>query len=571
MRRSFSRFQGIAIVATTLAANPVSAATQAAIALPNAYGAAVAEQVLRDGGNAIDAAIAAAFTLAVTYPEGGNIGGGGFMLVYYDNRAEFLDYREVAPRAATREMFLDGQGQVLAGSSVVGARAVGVPGTVAGLVAAHERYGSLPWSRLVEPAVAFARNGFVVPRQMAERYRAATALYAGRTNFDEYFGGSAEGAVLRQPELAETLARIARDGARDFYAGRTAELLVAEIERGEGILDAEDLRSYRPQWRAPLVREWRDFTVLAAPPPSSGGFALLQLLGIKDALAPAFAGVELNSPQYVHLVAEIEKRVFADRAQYLGDPAFVEVPVQALLDTRYLRARAAEVDPTAISTLDAVRPGLEPHDTTHFSIVDGEGNAVANTYTLNTNFGSGVVVTGAGFLLNNEMDDFAVKPGAPNFYGVVGSRANEVEAGKRMLSSMSPTILLRDEEVAIVLGTPGGPTIFTTIFQTLVNIVDFGMTALEAVGAPRFHHQLLPPDLVTFSPAVPLPEQTRAALAQRGYRTAPHGFELGDVQLVVRNADGALEAAADPRGRGEARVLAVDTAGREAISAASRR
>jgi gamma-glutamyltranspeptidase/glutathione hydrolase len=564
MRTLISRRLWLAIACAILAVSRAWAGTQAAIALPDQYSAAAAEQILRDGGNAIDAAVAAAFVLAVTYPEGGNLGGGGFMLVRYDGRAEFLDYRETAPRRATREMFLDDNGQVIAGSSVVGAKASGVPGTVAGLAAAHERYGSLPWSKLVEPAIALARDGFVVPRPMAERRRAASELYAGNTNFDRYFAGATEGSVLRQRELAETLTRIARDGAGEFYSGETSRLLVAEIARGKGLIDAEDLRSYSPRWREPLVGRWRDFTVLAAPPPSSGGFALLQLLGMKEALSLEFKGLELNSPQYVHLVAEIEKRVFADRAQYLGDPDFVDVPLAALLDRGYLRKRAAEVNRTAISDLPAVRPGLESHDTTHFSIVDAAGNAVANTYTLNTNFGNGVVVTGAGFLLNNEMDDFAVKPGAPNFYGVVGSTANEVQAGKRMLSSMSPTILVRGDDVAMVLGTPGGPTIFTTIFQIVVDIVDFRMTAAEAVAAPRFHHQLLPPDLVTFSPAVPLPESTRKALAGRGYRTAPHGFELGDVQVVVRAASGELTAASDPRGRGVARVVHLDESARPA-------
>ena len=293
---------------------------------------------------------------------------------------------------------------------------------------------------------------------------------------------------------------------------------------------------------------------MSAPPPSSGGWAVIQLLRIKDYLAHEFKGLEHNSAQYIHLVAEIEKRVFADRAEYLGDPDYVDVPMDRLLSDDYLRMRAQEVDPLEISTLEGVAPGLESMDTTHISIVDIDGNAVANTYTINSWFGSGVVVERAGFLLNNQMDDFSVKPGTLNMYGVVGDTANEIQPGKRMLSSMSPTILLRDNEVELIVGTPGGSTIFTSVFQVIVNIFDFGMTPLEAVGATRFHHQLLPPDLVTFSPTRPLPDEVIAELAERGYRAEPHYYPFGDVQVVVRDGD-SWDAASDPRNRGESRVL----------------
>lgn len=544
----------LAAIALSIAA--AARAQTAALAMPDAHSARVAEQVLRAGGNAVDAAVAAAFMLAVTYPEGGNLGGGGFMLIHASGATQFLDYRETAPARAERTMFLDERGEVLERSSLVGHRASGVPGTVAGLFAAHRRYGTRPWRELVAPAAQRAREGFAVPRQMAERARAARTLYTGKTNFDEYFGEPAlsSGALFRQPELAATLERIAAGGADELYRGETARLIVAEMRRGGGLVSRDDLERYRVVWREPLTAEWHGYTVATAPPPSSGGFAIVQLLRIKDYAREHFAGVAHNSAQYVHLIAEIEKRVFADRAEYLGDPAFSAVRIEELVADRYLARRAAEIAPRAISPLPTVRPGLEPHDTTHFSIVDGDGNAVANTYTLNTNFGSGVVVAGAGFLLNNEMDDFAIKPGAPNFYGVAGSTANEVQPGKRMLSSMSPTMLLRDGSVELVVGTPGGPTIFTTVFQAIVNVVEFGMPAGQAIGISRFHHQLSPPDLVTYSPAVPLPAQTLAELAERGYRTAPHGFELGDVQLIVR--EGArYRAASDPRGRGAALVV----------------
>ena len=527
----------------------------AAVAAPDGFSAAVAESVLARGGNAIDAAVATAFVLAVTYPEAGNLGGGGFMTIYHDGTPAFLDYRETAPSAATRDMYLDAAGAVVEGASIIGHRASGVPGTVAGLWMAHQRFGRLPWSGLVAPAIALARDGFVPSAHLADRLNGERGAFAGRTNFDTYFGGVRAGVAFRQPELAATLELIARQGTDGFYRGRTAELIATEMQRAGGLITRGDLAAYRALWREPLATDWRGFRVISAPPPSSGGFALIQLLGMKDALASQFAGLAQNSTQYVHLVAEIEKRVFADRAEYLGDPAFVATPVTRLIDSSYIVRRAAEVRPDRISPLESVRPGLEEgRHTTHFSILDGEGNAVANTYTLNGWFGSGVVVKGAGFLLNNEMDDFSVKPGAPNLYGVVGGTANEIAPGKRMLSSMSPTILLRDGHVAMVVGTPGGSTIFTSVFQTIINILDFGMTPQQAVAAPRFHHQLLPPDEVIYSPCCPLPDATIAGLKDRGYAPRPSDWEFGDVQIVWVDAAGVVRAGADPRGRGEVRV-----------------
>jgi gamma-glutamyltranspeptidase/glutathione hydrolase len=531
---------------------PAPAPAVGAFAVPDAFAADVAEQALRQGGNAVDAAVAVAFSLAVTYPEAGNVGGGGFMLAWLDGAVYFLDYREVAPSAASRDMYLDAQGEPVAGLSLVGHRAAGVPGTVAGLWEAHQRLGRLPWPDLVAPAIALAEDGFVVPAQLESRMRDELPGLAG-TRFAEHFGGLLAGRLFRQPALAAVLRRIQASGPDDFYRGETARLIEREMQRGGGLVTGEDLASYRPRWREPLQQRWRDYDVVTAPPPSSGGIAVLQLLGMKDRLADAFTGLPRNSAQYVHLTAEMEKRVFADRAEYLGDPGFHEVPVAALLSPAYLDRRAAEVDRAAISPLETVRPGLESRDTTHFSIVDRWGNAVANTYTLNTSFGSGVVVEGAGFLLNNEMDDFAIKPGEPNYYGVVGGPANEIAPGKRMLSSMTPTLLLRDGHVEMVLGSPGGSTIITTVYQTIVNVVDFGLTPRQAVGAARFHHQLLPADLVTYSPSRPLPGATRRELERLDYRVEPHDWEFGDVQLVLR-AEGGWQAASDPRGRGVSRV-----------------
>jgi gamma-glutamyltranspeptidase/glutathione hydrolase len=528
--------------------------------MPDRYAADVSEAILRTGGNAVDAAIAAGFTLAVTYPEAGNLGGGGFMLIHMNDETTFVDYREAAPLAADRDMYLDEDGEVIPGASLVGHKASGVPGTVAGFWAAHQRYGTLPWKDLVLPAAKLARDGFVVPEALGSGMKMVAEWFGGKTNFERYFGNLEAGELFRQPELAETLTRIANEGPDGFYKGRTAELIVAEMERGGGLISLDDLRNYKAVWREPLREDWRGFEVITAPLPSSGGFAVIQLLKIKDYLNHEFEGLAHNSPQYIHLVAEIEKRVFADRAEYLGDPDYVDTRIERLLSDEYMMRRAEEIDPENISTVVAAGPGIESPDTTHYSILDGWGNAVANTYTLNLGFGSGVVVEGAGFLLNNEMDDFSVKPGVLNTYGVAGNEANEIQPGKRMLSSMTPTMLLEDNEVAMVVGTPGGTTIFTSVFQTIVNIVDFGMTPAEAVGATRFHHQLLPPDLVTYSPSRPLPEQTVAALADRGYRAQPHDWEFGDMQVIWRDGE-RLVPASDPRNRGESRLIAPENAG----------
>ncbi|MGQ0385162.1 MAG: gamma-glutamyltransferase [Gammaproteobacteria bacterium] len=544
----------VAIAALAFGCARPAAGAPAAIAMPDSHSAEAAASVLESGGNAVDAAIAAAFVLAVTFPEAGNIGGGGFMLARVDRQAAFLDFRETAPAAARRDMYLDDAANVVAGLSLTGHLAAGVPGTVAGLAEAHAKYGSRPWSQLLEPAIALARDGFTVPPQLAQLAMEENARFERRVNFREYFGGMQASATFRQPELAATLERIAARGAEGFHEGKTAGLLVEEMRHGGGIITAEDLANYRPRWRTPLSAAWRGFEVISAPPPSSGGFAVIQLLRMKDALAREFDGVAHNSAQYVHLTAEMEKRVFADRAEYLGDPDFAPDRAAELIDEEYVRRRAAEVNPRAISPATGVRPGLEPRTTTHLSIVDRAGNAVAMTLTLNTDFGSGVVVRGAGFLLNNQMDDFSAKPGVPNFYGVVGSDANAIAPGKRMLSSMSPTLLVKDGEVRLAVGTMGGSTIITSVYQAIVNLLDFGMGAEEAVAATRFHHQLLPENLVTHSVARPLPAEVVRALRDRGYDVRPHDWEFGDLQLVWHDGTG-WQAASDPRGRGQARVL----------------
>ena len=533
---------------------PPVAQSAAAVAMPDRYSANAAAKVLAKGGNAVDAAVTAAFVLAVTWPEAGNIGGGGFMLARMGGKAAFLDFREVAPRAASRDMYLDSKGEVIEGMSLTGHHAIGVPGTVAGLWAAHRKYGTKPWADLIAPAIAIAEQGFEVPPQLETNLHDELPRLADKTNFAGHFGKLHAGGTFRQPELAAALRRIAADGAAGFYEGETARLLLAEMRRGGGLITADDLAAYRPVWREPLREKWRNHEILAAPPPSSGGFAIIQLLKMKDVLAARFAGLPLNSPQYIHLTAEMEKRVFADRAEYLGDPAFLPQRVDELISDDYIARRAAEVKPQSISPADSVKPGLEPHQTTHFSIVDHAGNAVSLTYTLNAYFGSGVVVEGGGFLLNDEMDDFSAKPGTANYYGVVGAEANAIAPGKRMLSSMSPTILLTGGKVSMVLGTEGGSTIITSVYQAIVDVLDFHMSAQEAVSATRFHHQLWPGDLITYSISRPLPADVIRALTARGYRVEPHPWEIGDLQLIWHDGD-EWRAASDPRGRGESMII----------------
>ncbi|HEY7962493.1 MAG TPA: gamma-glutamyltransferase [Steroidobacteraceae bacterium] len=528
--------------------------TPAAVAAPDRFGADTAAAVLDAGGNAADAAVAVAFALAVTFPDAGNLGGGGFATLYFGGKPYFLDYRECAPGSATANMYLDAAGNVIPDASTIGAGAAGVPGTVAGLWELHHRFGKLPWRTDLAPAIRYAHDGFAVDRKLAAmRDRRAAELH-GRTNFMAYYGTLKAGRIFKQPELEATLRRIAAAGPAGFYAGRTADLIVAEMVRDHGHVSQADLGAYRPVWREPLIGTWAGYQVITAPLPSSGGIALLSLMAMKADLADAFRGVPLNSAQYVHLLAEIEKRVFADRADYLGDPAFHQAPVAELLDPRYLARRAAEVNREHPTPTAEVKPGLDAHhNTTHFDVIDAAGNAVANTYTLNDDFGSGEVVRGAGFLLNNEMDDFSSKPGAANIYGVVGGDANAIAPGKRPLSTMTPTILLRDGRVAGAIGTLGGSRIATWIFQVLSDWHDFHMPLAAAVAAPRVHHQLLPPNEIIEEPYATLEPKVRAELEARGYRFVNQGWN-GDIQAIVIEPSG-VSAVSDPRGRGVARVL----------------
>lgn len=542
------------LVSCTTTPSTPTVLQKAAYAMPDRYAAAAVEQVLRDGGNAVDAAVAAGFVLAVTFPEAGNIGGGGFFLTRFNGAHHFLDYREKAPLKASRDMYLDSNGKVRDKASLVGIQAAGVPGTVAGLWEAHQKFGSKSWSSLLAPAINYAESGFEVHPQKAEAIPDIIEWLGDSVNFAQHFGVMQQGGIFRQPDLANVLRRIAQQGPKGFYAGETAQLLIRQMERDGGFIQAKDLTDYQAVWREPLVAKWRNYTVVTAPPPSSGGFAVIQLLKMKELLDAEFADAYHNSPQYIHLIAEMEKRVFADRAEYFGDPDFVDVPIDKLISESYIRRRAGEVKAHAISELQHARPGLDSPSTTHFSIIDKWGNAVANTYTINWGYGSGVVVEGAGYILNNEMDDFSTKPGFANVYGVVGGSANEIQPGKRMLSSMTPTLLLQDDKVRMVLGSPGGSTIFTSVFQGIANVIDNKMNAQQAVGASRFHHQLLPPDLITHSISIPLPKATVSELRERGYRVEPHGWEFGDLQLIEQSF-GETNAASDPRGIGVSGVI----------------
>ena len=535
------------------ASNNTVGLSQQAVAMPDSYSADAAMQVLQEGGNAIDAAITAQFVLAVTLPEAGNVGGGGFMTIKFEDSTDFLDYREMAPENAHRDMYLDEQGNVKPHESLFGAKASGIPGTVAGMWAAHKKYGTLEWDRLLAPAVDLAEQGFVVHEKLANNiaHYIERAKEAGiNNNFSEYFAHAKAGTTFKQPELAKTLRAIQQQGKDGFYKGEVAKHIVDFMQQNGGLITYEDLLAYKAVWRKPLHLNWQGFELVTAPPPSSGGVAVAQWIGMLEAYDSTHDLPAQNSTEYIHVMSEIGKRVFADRAEYMGDPDFVSVPVKALTDASYITKRAADIQPTSISDTPSVKPGLkESEDTTHFSIMDRWGNAVANTTTINLTFGSGVVVTGAGFLLNDEMDDFSAKPGVPNFFGAVGGEANAIEPYKRMLSSMTPTLVTKNDQVVLVTGSPGGTTIISSVTQSLLNALLYDMSAEEAVNSPRFHHQLLPKDTIRMHDG--FTEATVNELKAMGYTIDNRRF--GDVHLIKRTKEG-VEAASEKSGRGKSLV-----------------
>jgi len=508
-------------------------------------------EVLQKGGTAVDAAVAVQFALAVCYPTAGNIGGGGYMVVRFnDGTTDALDFREKAPLKGHRNMYLDDQGEVIEGLSQGSHLAVGVPGTVAGMVAMHQKHGTLSFGEVIQPAIDLALNGFPVTDKQAESLNHMKKRFLEMNRHVPAFVSDSvwhDGDLLIQKELAKTLERIRDHGRDGFYKGVTAECIVQEMERGGRWITHQDLEEYQAIWRKPVIGTYKDYRVISIGPSSSGGIALLQLLGMVESYPIREWG--WNSVKSVHLMIEAEKRVYADRATYLGDPDFFTVPEKGLLDKNYLSQRMADFSEERATPSTEIKAGepvtYESEETTHFSIVDASGNAVAATTTLNSGYGSGIVVESAGFIFNNEMDDFSVKPGYPNVYGLIGGEANSVQPGKRMLSCMTPTILEKNEALLLVVGTPGGSTIITSVFQTILNVVEFGMGMQEAVTAGRFHHQWLP-DLISMEEAA-LDSVTISELQQMGHHFRKRE-SIGRVDAILVLPGGILEGGADPRG-----------------------
>jgi gamma-glutamyltranspeptidase/glutathione hydrolase len=510
--------------------------------------------IMKKGGNAVDAAIAVQLALAVVYPAAGNIGGGGFM-VFRKNNGEIatLDYREKAPAAAHQNMFVDSAGNVIRGLSEKGHHSSGVPGSVAGMVAAHSKYGSLPWKDLVQPAIDLANNGFAITRKQARSFNwIQDTLKKYSTITPEFFMRDRwhEGDTIYMHDLAKALERIRDYGQSGFYEGKTADDIVAEMKRGHGLITYEDLKNYKPVWREAITGHYKEYRIISMAPPSSGGIALLQLLKSVEPYPIAEWGH--NRPASVNLMTEAERRVYADRAAWLGDPDFFHVPVQQLIDEKYIRERMATFEPGKVTPSSQIREGNiamnESHETTHLSIVDKYGNSVAVTTTLNDHYGSGVVVAGSGFILNDEMDDFSIKAGKPNMYGVIGGEANKIEPGKRMLSSMTPTIVEKNGALFMVVGTPGGSTIMTSVFQTILNVTEYKMTMQEAVSAKRFHSQWIPD--VIYGEKHAIADADSVALVKMGYTFDPGYIQenIGHVDAILILPDGKLEGGADPRG-----------------------
>jgi gamma-glutamyltranspeptidase / glutathione hydrolase len=543
-------------VPVTMAREPVRG-QHGMVASTNVIASRVGVEIMKRGGNAVDAAIAVAFALAVTHPAAGNLGGGGFMMIRLkDGKTTAIDYREMAPGAAHRNVYLDKNGNLIEGEggSLVGYRAAGVPGTVRGMELALKKYGSgkLTWAQLVEPARQLAGRGFVVTHELAR------SLYSNREYLEKYAetkriylkGGKfyQEGELFRQPELAATFARLQRSGPNEFYEGETARLIVADMKRNNGLMTMDDLGGYVAKERTPVRGNYRGYEIISMPPPSSGGAVLIQMLNILEGFD--LQKLEANSSDRYHLMAEAMRRAFADRAEYMGDSDFVKVPVPGLIDKAYAATLRATINTERASTSDEIRAGrpagYESEQTTHFTVVDAEGNAVSNTYTLNNSYGSAAVAKGTGLLLNDEMDDFAAKPGTPNMYGLIQGERNAVAPKKRPLSAMTPTIVLRkDGSLWFTVGSPGGPTIINTVLCVITNMIDYEMNIQEAIDFPRIHHQWLPDELV--GEPFGLSGDTQKALTARGHKLAKLRY-LGDAEgIMIEEKTGVRLGATDPR------------------------
>jgi gamma-glutamyltranspeptidase/glutathione hydrolase len=524
----------------------VAEGTKAMVVAGSPIAAQVGRDILQAGGNAVDAATAVGFAMAVVHPEAGNIGGGGFSMIRIAATGEVaaLDYREAAPSRGSRDMYLDLRGNP-SDLSVTGALAAGVPGAVAGLIEQHRKYGRLPFAQVIEPAIRLARDGFLVDeyrQNSIESDRDRLYLFpASRRQFLPDGHAPRMGTTFKQPDLARTLTAIRDSGRAGFYGGWVADSIVAEMDRSGGFIAKADLAAYQAKWRTPIKIDYRGHTIYSMPPASSGGITMAEIFNIMEGFGPL---PPFGSPQLLHLEAEAMRRSFTDRNYYLGDPDFESVPQARLTSKAYADSQRATINIQHASKSDSIKPGIDGMHTTHYSVVDAEGNAVSTTTTLNNSYGSAVTVSGAGFLLNDEMDDFATAPGKPNMYGLVQGETNAIKPGKRMLSAMTPSLVLGpDGQLKLVVGTPGGPTIITQVYHVISNVIDHGMSLPDAVAAPRMHHQGLPDEVRLerdgFYPG------TVAGLQSMGHTVAYRG-RWGDVEAIIRTATG-WEGVSDPR------------------------
>ncbi|MGB1113808.1 MAG: gamma-glutamyltransferase [Flavobacteriaceae bacterium] len=515
-------------------------------------------EILARGGNAFDAMIATDLALTVCYPNAGNISGGGFLVYRLTAGASgSLDYREKAPMAATEDMYLDKEGAIIPNKSTLGGLAVGVPGTVAGLEAIHQKFGSLPWEELVQPAIDLAKNGYLVTEKQAKSFASKRAEFIQMNGDSTFYAQNFEaGSVVKNLALAKTLERIAVEGSAGFYKGPNAEALIQRVQETGGIMTLEDLKAYKPVWRTPIYFNYKDLRLITMGPPSSGGICLGQIMKM---IAPYNIGqYKQNSEEAVQIMVEAERRSYADRSKYLGDPDFISIPSDSLLDSAYLAARMENFSFNEATPSSAIEPGSiiweESEETTHYSILDSMGNAVAVTTTLNGSYGSKVYVESGGYFLNNEMDDFSSKPGVPNMFGLIGGKANAIAPEKRMLSAMTPTIVEKNGKLSMIVGTPGGSTIITSVLQTVLNVYEFGMSMQEAVTAPRFHHQWLP-DVVTFEPER-FDYEFIKKLQAKGYDIKEaYTRIIGRVDAIHLSDDQKITTGADPRGDDKAVLL----------------